>query len=234
MTLMIDLRHIRNIIFNAQSNMTHPATWPNTAPTTKMIVQNLTEIWWKRLKCHLHYSPNSAPATKSASWISPKSDSWITWLYYYLTLRLMWGRVCSEALNQGNHLMLIIYPVIWKPPQAPQLLGTLASPMAQTHHDTHVLLEKSPSTFPTSSTQRSPKSVGDAKSTAWNPRLQPFGPFGPRVSHGSFHLQETPELSEMQPEWTKVWQKAAEKKQKGLQKWTLRRVATHIPKNIYT
>ena len=112
MTLMIDLRHIRNIIFNAQSNMTHPATWPNTAPTTKMIVQNLTEIWWKRLKCHLHYSPNSAPATKSASWISLNFAK--KWQLNYLTLLLL-----DSAIDVGPRLLRSVKSR--KPPDADYL-----------------------------------------------------------------------------------------------------------------
>ena len=35
MTLMIDLRHIWNVIYNAQSNKHHPPTSPNTAPATQ-------------------------------------------------------------------------------------------------------------------------------------------------------------------------------------------------------
>ena len=34
-TLMIDPRHIWNVIYNAQSNRTHPPTSPNTAPATQ-------------------------------------------------------------------------------------------------------------------------------------------------------------------------------------------------------
>ena len=35
MTLMIDLRHIWNVIYNARSNRHHPPTSPNTAPATQ-------------------------------------------------------------------------------------------------------------------------------------------------------------------------------------------------------
>ena len=40
-TLMIDPRHIWNVIYNAQSNRTHPPTSPNTAPAT----QNDSHEW---------------------------------------------------------------------------------------------------------------------------------------------------------------------------------------------
>ena len=35
MNLMIDPRHIWNVQYNAQSNRSHPPTWPNTVPATK-------------------------------------------------------------------------------------------------------------------------------------------------------------------------------------------------------
>ena len=35
MALLIDLRHIWNVIYNAQSNRHHPPTLPNTAPATQ-------------------------------------------------------------------------------------------------------------------------------------------------------------------------------------------------------
>ena len=35
MTVMIDPRHKRNVIYNARSNRTHPPTSPNIAPPTK-------------------------------------------------------------------------------------------------------------------------------------------------------------------------------------------------------
>ena len=41
MTLMIDLRHIWNVIYNARSNRHHPPTSPNTAPAT----QNDSHDW---------------------------------------------------------------------------------------------------------------------------------------------------------------------------------------------
>ena len=41
MTLMIDLRHVWNVIYNAQSNRHHPPTSPNTAPAT----QNDSHDW---------------------------------------------------------------------------------------------------------------------------------------------------------------------------------------------
>ena len=40
MTLMIDLRHIWNVIYNARSNRHHPPTSPNTAPATQKCTPN--------------------------------------------------------------------------------------------------------------------------------------------------------------------------------------------------
>ena len=53
MTPMTDPCHTWNVIYNAQSNMCHSPNSPNTAPATKMTVQNLREIGWKRMKRHL-------------------------------------------------------------------------------------------------------------------------------------------------------------------------------------
>ena len=79
MTLMIDLRHIWNVIYNARSNRGYAPTSPNTAAASK------SNAWT---------SPNALPATRSATWTSEWLDSAITWLcyyfsfFYYLTLLL--------------------------------------------------------------------------------------------------------------------------------------------------
>ena len=77
MTLMIDLRHIWNVIYNARSNRHHPPTSPNTAPAT----QNDSHDWssshiWNVIynarsnRHHPPTSPNTAPATQKCT---PKS-----------------------------------------------------------------------------------------------------------------------------------------------------------------
>ena len=72
MNLLIDPRHIWNVIFNARSNWSHPPTSPNTAPATK----NESHDWAaSHMKRHLHCAeqqkssskPNIAPAKKNES-----------------------------------------------------------------------------------------------------------------------------------------------------------------------
>ena len=57
MTLMIDLRHIWNVIYNARSNKHHPPTSPNTAPAT----QNDSHDWCpSHMKRHLQCAEQQA------------------------------------------------------------------------------------------------------------------------------------------------------------------------------
>ena len=59
-TLMIDPRHIWNVICNAQSNRTHPPTSPNTAPAT----QNDSHEWCpSHMKRHLHCAEQQVSST---------------------------------------------------------------------------------------------------------------------------------------------------------------------------
>ena len=57
MTLMIDLRHIWNVIYNARSNRHHPPTSPNTTPAT----QNDSHDWSSsHMKRHLQCAEQQA------------------------------------------------------------------------------------------------------------------------------------------------------------------------------
>ena len=59
-TLMIDPRHIWNVIYNAQSNRTHPPTSPNTAPAT----QNDSHEWCpSHMKRHLQCADQQVSST---------------------------------------------------------------------------------------------------------------------------------------------------------------------------
>ena len=59
-TLMIDPRHIWNVIYNAQSNRTHPPTSPNTAPAT----QNDSHEWCpSHMKRHLQCAEQQVSST---------------------------------------------------------------------------------------------------------------------------------------------------------------------------
>ena len=59
-TLMIDPRHIWNVIYNAQSSRTHPPTSPNTAPAT----QNDSHEWCpSHMKRHLQCAEQQVSST---------------------------------------------------------------------------------------------------------------------------------------------------------------------------
>ena len=66
--LMIDPRHIWNIIYIARSNRCHHPTPPNIAPTTKKDIPRHQETVLKT-----ETSPNTAPATKSNTLTPPNS-----------------------------------------------------------------------------------------------------------------------------------------------------------------
>ena len=87
MNLMIDPRDTWNVIYNARSKQSHPATSPNSAPATKFWVQDFTT---KSLNCFRQYKDDSrisedirtenrhlAPAA-SETWLVP---SWRRILY---------------------------------------------------------------------------------------------------------------------------------------------------------
>ena len=56
MNVISDLRHICNVISNARSKQSHPPTSPNTAPATKVWVQDFTT---KSLNCFREYKDDS-------------------------------------------------------------------------------------------------------------------------------------------------------------------------------
>ena len=73
MNLVIDPRHIWNVIYNARSNKLHTTTSPNTAPATQMnLMIDPRHIWNVIYNARSKHSqpptsPNTAPATKSVS-----------------------------------------------------------------------------------------------------------------------------------------------------------------------
>ena len=58
MTLMSDVRHIWNVIYNARSNRCHPSTSPSTVPATKSDSHHLSSWHMKR---HLQCAEQQAP-----------------------------------------------------------------------------------------------------------------------------------------------------------------------------
>ena len=76
MTVMIDPRHIWNVIYNARSNRSHNPTSPNTAPATQNESHDWSESHMKRhLQCaeqpesHSNFSKYCACHAKCISWL---------------------------------------------------------------------------------------------------------------------------------------------------------------------
>ena len=73
MTLMIDVRHTWHVIYNAQSNRSHPPTSPSAAPATQNDSHHLSRDIWnviynaRRNRHDPPTSPNTAPATQNDS-----------------------------------------------------------------------------------------------------------------------------------------------------------------------
>ena len=75
-TLMIDVRHIRNVIYNARSNRCHPPTWPNTAPAT----QNDSHEWCpSRMKRHLQSAEQQVSSSNVTKYCTCHAK-WISWV----------------------------------------------------------------------------------------------------------------------------------------------------------
>ena len=76
MNLMIDPRHIWNVIYNARSNQSHPPTSPNTAPAT----QNESHDWSaSHIKHHLECA-EQLKATSNLTKYCACHAKWISWL----------------------------------------------------------------------------------------------------------------------------------------------------------
>ena len=74
-TLMIDPRHIWNVIYNAQSNRTHPPTWPNTAPAT----QNDPHEWCpSHMKRHLQCAEQQDSSSNVTKYCTCHAK-WLSW-----------------------------------------------------------------------------------------------------------------------------------------------------------
>ena len=77
MTLMIDLRHIWNVIYNARSNRHHPPTSPNTAPATQKCTPKSKRNSSKTVEASIpmrgrfEHDPNMNPNMNSSSRTRP-------------------------------------------------------------------------------------------------------------------------------------------------------------------
>ena len=76
MTVMIDPRHIWNVIYNARSNRSHPPTAPNTAPAT----QNDCDDWSaSHMKRHLQWAEQQESQSIFTKYCACHAK-WISWL----------------------------------------------------------------------------------------------------------------------------------------------------------
>ena len=76
MNLMIDPRHIWNVIYNARSNSQHPPTSPNTAPAT----QNESHDWsTSHMKRHLQCAEQQSTPSNFSKYCDCHAK-WISWL----------------------------------------------------------------------------------------------------------------------------------------------------------
>ena len=76
MTLMSDVRHIWNLIYNARSNSTHPPTSPNTVPAT----QNDSHEWCpSHLKRHLHCAEQQDSSSNVIKYCTCHAK-WLSWV----------------------------------------------------------------------------------------------------------------------------------------------------------
>ena len=76
MTLMSDVRHIWNLIYNARSNSTHPPTSPNTVPAT----QNDSHEWCpSHLKRHLHCAEQQDSSSNVTKYCTCHAK-WLSWV----------------------------------------------------------------------------------------------------------------------------------------------------------
>ena len=77
-TVISDPRHIWNVISNAQSSKSHPATSPNTAPAT----QNECHDWsCSRMKRHLQCAEQQASPSHLTKYCACHAK-WISWLIH--------------------------------------------------------------------------------------------------------------------------------------------------------
>ena len=98
MTLMIDVRHIWNVIYNARSNRHHPPTSPNTAPATQNCTpKSIRNICRKQLRRHFQCAADSTmirpwncktEPVRSQSFLFPPRQRILYWKLQHFALRL--------------------------------------------------------------------------------------------------------------------------------------------------
>ena len=100
MNLMIDPRHIWNVIYNARSNRHHPPTSPNTAPAT----QNECHDWsCSHMKRHFQCAQQQESPSNFTKYC-PCHAKWISWL-----IRITYERHLQCAEQQASPSNLTKY-----------------------------------------------------------------------------------------------------------------------------
>ena len=113
MILMIDIRDIWNVIYNARSNKHHPPTSPNAAPATKNDTHH--SLSW-HMQRHLQCAKQQASAASITKYC-PCHARWLSWLIF-LTYETSFTMRGGTDLILQHHQMLrlprkmtrIIYP----------------------------------------------------------------------------------------------------------------------------
>ena len=124
-TLMIDPPHTWNVIYNAQSNRTHPPTSPNIARATQNDSHDWSSHIWKVFynvrsnRTHPPTSPNSAPATQNDfhDWSCShmkrylqRADTRSPRLLFALWRRILYWKLQHFALRLSTHISLDATP----------------------------------------------------------------------------------------------------------------------------
>ena len=101
MTVMIDPRHIRNVIYNERSNRNHNPSSPNTAPAT----QNECHQWSaSHMKRHLECA-EQAKSTSNLTKYCACHAKWISWLIRVTYETSFPMRGASKVTLQTNQLL---------------------------------------------------------------------------------------------------------------------------------
>ena len=102
MTLMIDPRHIWNVIYNARSNRGYPPTSPNTAPAT----QNDSHDWsLSHMKRHLQCAEQQrSPSNITNYWAC--HAKWLSWLILVTYETSFTMRGATEVPLQHHQILL--------------------------------------------------------------------------------------------------------------------------------
>ena len=102
-TLMIDPRHIWNVIYNAQSNRTHPPTSPNIAPATL----NDSHDW---CPSHMRRHLQCAEQQDSSSNVTKYCTCHIKWHSWLMSVTYETHLQCAEQQDSSSNVTILHLP----------------------------------------------------------------------------------------------------------------------------